>query len=120
MHVALVDELDVLDRAVVAVEHLHVVALNAARLLYGEEDPSGVWCTEAAFRMEDEMGTRKFIVHLPHLQKEDINVEQDGGDLILTVRNETRRFHLPDRVSRRRASGWTYDGKELCIRMDYD
>ena len=33
MHVALVDELDVLDRAVVAVEHLHVVALNAARLL---------------------------------------------------------------------------------------
>ena len=94
--------------------------LDAAHLLYGEEDPSGVWCTETAFRMEDEMGTRKFIVHLPHLQEEDINVEQDGGDLILTVRNETRRFHLPDRVSRRYVSGWTYDGNELCIRMDYD
>ena len=94
--------------------------LEAAELLYGEEDPSGVWCTEAAFRMEDEMGTRKFIVHLPHLQKEDIGVAQDGSDLILTVRNETRRFHLPDRVSRRHASGWTYDGKELCIHMDYD
>ena len=94
--------------------------LDAAHLLYGEEDPSGVWCTETAFRMEDEMGTRKFIVHLPHLQKEDIGVAQDGGDLILTIRNETRRFHLPDRVSRRRASGWTYDGNELCIHMDYD
>ena len=94
--------------------------LEAAELLYGEEDPSGVWCTEAAFRMEDEMGTRKFIVHLPHLQKEDIGVAQDGSDLILTVRNETRRFHLPDRVSRRHASGWTYDGNELCIHMDYD
>ena len=33
VHVALVDELDVLDRAVVAVEHLHVVALDATRLL---------------------------------------------------------------------------------------
>ena len=94
--------------------------LEAAELLYGEEDPSGVWCTEAAFRMEDEMGTRKFIVHLPHLQKEDIGVAQDGSDLILTVRNETRRFHLPDRVSRRHASGWTYDGNELFIHMDYD
>lgn len=94
--------------------------LEAAELLYGEEDPSGVWCTEAAFRMEDEMGTRKFIVHLPHLEKEDIGVAQDGSDLILTVRNETRRFHLPDRVSRRHASGWTYDGNELCIHMDYD
>ena len=66
------------------------------------------------------MGTRKFIVHLPHLEKEDIGVAQDGSDLILTVRNETRRFHLPDRVSRRHASGWTYDGNELCIHMDYD
>ena len=46
--------------------------------------------------------------------------QPERDELILTIRNETRRFHLPDRVSRRRASGWTYDGNELCIHMDYD
>ena len=102
--------------------------IKAAELLYappaGAEgagtDPSEVFCREAAFRMEDESGTRKFLVRLPHLRQEDIEVLQEGSDLILRVRNETRRFHLPDKVSRRYVSGWEYDGKELCIRMDYD
>ena len=93
---------------------------EAAEQMYGMEDPSDVYCTEAAFRMEDEAGTRKFIIRLPHFAEEDIEVHQDGSDLILSVRNETRRFHLPDRVSRRYMSGWSYDGKELLIRMDYD
>ena len=99
---------------------------KAAAVLYGEpgspgaEDPSRIYCREAAFRMEDENGTRKLFVHLPFMRTEDIAVSQDGADLIIKARNETRRFHLPDRVSRRRMSGFTYDGNELCIRMDYD
>ncbi len=93
---------------------------EAAESMYGEEDPLRIYCAEEAFRMEDEMGTRKFIVRLPHMEEEDIEVLKDQSDLILRLRNETRRFHLPDRLSRRYVSGWTYDGKELCIRMDYD
>ncbi|MBQ4150114.1 MAG: ArsA family ATPase, partial [Clostridium sp.] len=90
------------------------------KILYGEEDPSQLYCTEQAFHMEDVQGTRNFIVRLPWMEEEDIQVKKEDGDLILTVRNETRRFHLPDRVSRRYVSGWTYDGEELTIHMDYD
>ena len=93
---------------------------EAAELLYGKEDPAEVWCEAQAFRMEDEAGTRKFILQLPHVREDEIEVRQDGTDLILTVRNEVRMFHLPDRVSRRYVSGWSLDGDELCIRMDYD
>ena len=71
-------------------------------------------------QLEDVQGTRNFIVRLPWMEEEDIQVKKEDGDLILTVRNETRRFHLPDRVSRRYVSGWTYDGEELTIHMDYD
>ena len=92
----------------------------AAVLMYGSEDPARVFCREAAFRMEDEMGTRKLIVRLPFLRREEIQVRQEDADLILRVRNETRRFHLPDRLSRRRVTGWDYAEGELCIRMDYD
>ena len=93
---------------------------EVSRILYGEEDPAQLYCTEQAFRMEDVQGTRNFIVRLPWMEEEDIQVKKEDGDLILTVRNETRRFHLPDRVSRRYVSGWTYDGEELTIHMDYD
>ena len=93
---------------------------EVSRILYGEEDPAQLYCTEQAFRMEDVQGTRNFIVRLPWMEEEDIQVKKEDGDLILTVRNETRRFHLSDRVSRRYVSGWTYDGEELTIHMDYD
>ena len=93
---------------------------EAAQQLYDGEDPARLFCTEPAFRMEDAQGTRKLIIPLPYMTPEDIRVSQEGGDLILKVRNETRRFHLPDRLNRRYVSGWSYENDTLCVRMDYD
>ena len=88
--------------------------------LYAESDPDMVFCREQAFRMEDEQGTRIFIVRLPYVSEKEIDVSKDGEDLILVVRNQTRRLHLPDKVRRRKLTEWSFDGGELRIRFDYD
>ena len=91
----------------------------AAGILYDQEDPREIFCREAAFSMEDDNGTRKLIIHLPYAVKEEIGAIQDKEDLILTVRNETRRLRLPDRVSRRSLSGWEFEDGKLVLLFDY-
>lgn len=82
--------------------------------------PDDIFGKEQAFRMEDHDGTRWFIVHLPYARKEELTVKKDDKELILTFRNETRRFRLPDKLVRRHISGWDYEGGELKIYMDYE
>jgi arsenite-transporting ATPase len=88
--------------------------------LYAKYAPETVFSREQAFRMEDEQGTRIFIVKLPYVSEKDIDVSKNGEDLILIVRNQTRRFHLPDKVRRRKLTGWSFAEGELRIRFDYD
>ena len=88
--------------------------------LYAKSDSDTVFCREQAFRMEDEQGTRIFIVRLPYVSEKEIDVSKDGEDLILVVRNQTRRLHLPDKVRRRKLTEWSFDDGELRIRFDYD
>jgi len=93
---------------------------RVAEQLYPDIDPAAVFCREQAFRMEEENGTRIFVVNLPYAKAEELSVSKQGGDLILTFRNETRRFHLPDKLSRRILTGWTFEEGHLRIHMDYD
>ncbi len=69
--------------------------------------------------MEERSGTRILIVKTPYAKEADIQVEKDGGDLLLTVRNQARRFHLTDLLGRRKLSGWSLVDGELLIRLDY-
>lgn len=92
---------------------------QAARQLYGDADPSEVFCQEQAFWIEEDNGTRVFVVRLPYASADELTVSRQGSDLTLTFRNETRRFHLPDLLVRRKLTGWDYENGELRIRMDY-
>lgn len=46
-------------------------------------------------------------------------MEKDGGDLLLKIQNQVRRFRLPELLGRRNLSGWTFEQGELSIRLDY-
>lgn len=93
---------------------------EVAESLYADCDPAQVFCTEQAFRIEEDSGTRIFVVTLPYANAEHLQVRKEKGDLILSYRNEMRRFHLPDKLNRRILTGWDYADGELRIRMDYD
>ena len=88
--------------------------------LYADADPADIFCREQPFRIEEQIGTRIFLIHLPYAKEEELAVTKQGGDLILTFRNETRRFHLPDKLSRRTLTDWSYEEGYLRIRMDYE
>lgn len=93
---------------------------SAADQMYGDTDPSQVFSKEPAFTMEEAHGTRTMVIRLPYAKKEEIKAEKKGDDLVLIVRNETRRFKLPEKVSRRKMSGWEFENGCLRIRFDYD
>lgn len=88
--------------------------------MYREIDPADIFCKEQAFHIEEENGTRIFVIDLPYAAMHELNVVKEKGDLILSFRNETRRFHLPDKLSRRRLTGWSFEDGQMKIRMDYD
>ena len=86
----------------------------------GENDPARIFCEEEAytFRRDISDGSWCLLVRLPGAEKEEIDIRKEEGDLILTVRNETRRMHLPDQAARRRLYDWETDGELLRIRFD--
>ena len=95
-----------------------------AEALYGKEsgsiDPARIFCEEKAYTLERDItdGSWYLLIRLPGAEKEEIDVRKEEGDLILTVRNETRRMHLPDQAARRCHANWETDGKLLRIRFE--
>ena len=83
----------------------------------GREDPAAVFCTEQSYRIERNLedGSWVMTVKLPYMTAEDLSVAKEETDLILGVRNETRRFRLIDQCSRRQLSGWKYEDGQLVI-----
>ncbi|WP_024468783.1 ArsA family ATPase [Treponema pedis] len=93
--------------------------LKAARIMYGESDPFQVFCSEIAFSIEEVCGTRIFVINLPFADEKSIFVLKEKSDIVLSFRNETRRFSLPDNLKRRNMTSYFYKDGRLRISFDY-
>ena len=96
------------------------VLTDAGEQLYsgpGRKDPAAVFCTEQSYRIERNLedGSWVMTVKLPYMTADDLSVTKEESDLILGVRNETRRFRLIDQCSRRQLAGWKYEDGQLVI-----
>ena len=89
-------------------------------LLYKDLNPAEIFCQIEAFKMEDINGTRILIINLPFAKAESISVTKEKNDIIISLLNETRRFHLPDKLRTRNISDYTFENGELRISMDYE
>ena len=89
-------------------------------LLYKDVNPAETFCQTEAFKMEDINGTRILIINLPFANAENISVTKEKNDIIISLLNETRRFHLPDKLRTRNISDYTFENGELRINMDYE
>ena len=49
----------------------------------------------------------------------DISILKEDADIIVSIKNETRRFHLPDNMARRTLSNHIYENGQLKIMLDY-
>jgi len=93
---------------------------NIGELLYKDINPAEIFCQTEAFKMEDINGTRILIINLPFANAENISVTKKKNDIIISLLNETRRFHLPDKLRTRNISNYTFENGELRISMDYE
>ena len=91
-----------------------------AKILYQNINPIEIFCQTEAFKMDDINGTRILSIKLPFLKAENISVKKEKDDIIISLLNETRRFHLPDKLKTRKISEYSYKNGELIISMDYE
>ena len=91
-----------------------------AKILYKNINPAEVFCQTESFKIEEVNGTRILTIHLPFAKEENISVIKEKYDIIISLLNETRRFHLPDKLKTRKISEYSYKNGELKINMDYE
>ena len=91
-----------------------------AKILYQNINPIDIFCQTEAFKIEDINGTRVLNIKLPFLKAENISIKKEKDDIIISLLNETIRFHLPDKLKTRKISSYSYENSELKIFMDYD
>lgn len=91
-----------------------------SNLLYKDINPAEIFCQSDSFEMEDINGTRILIINLPFAKSDTITVTKDKYDIIISLLNETRRFHLPDKLKTRKITEYYYKDGQLRISMDYE
>ena len=91
-----------------------------AEILYKNINPAEIFCQTESFQIEEVNGTRILIINLPFAKEENISVIKEKYDIIISLLNETRRFHLPDKLKTRKISEYSYKNGELKISMDYE
>ena len=61
--------------------------------IFGESDPSAVLFENEIYSVDTESNTLR--IYLPFADKEELRLEQDRNELIVGVKNESRKFPLP-------------------------
>ncbi len=90
---------------------------RAAGLLYGEKDPMDLFFAGRMMKIEKQGEKSVLRLWLPFAEKEEINLEASGRELIVTVRNEKRRFILPDTLKGKEVSGAGFWDGWLAVRF---
>lgn len=62
-------------------------------LMFSDCDPNDVLFQKEIYEVNEEAGSLK--IYLPFAEKEELGLEQDGKELVVGVKNESRRFPVP-------------------------
>lgn len=90
---------------------------RAAGLLYGEKDPMDIFFAGRIMKIEKQGEKNVLKLSLPFAEKEETVLEASGSELIVTVRNEKRRFMLPDTLKGKEVSGAAFRDGWLEVRF---
>lgn len=98
-----------------------IVGIDALRALaertYGEADLAAINYRGDYLRVTREGGAFLLHLSLPHADKAELDLSQDGTDLLLAYRNERRRIALPDALSGRQVVNARFRDEELVVQM---
>ena len=83
--------------------------------IYGEMDPSRVLFEKEIYRVEEENAV--LCIYLPFADKEELRLEQDGDEMIVGVKNESRKFPLPSEFHGKEIVGAKFEDGYLTVRF---
>ena len=88
---------------------------EVAEFIYQDKEPLLVFHTEKIFTVVKNEEGYTMEITLPFGEKSEFDLSQKGGELILGIKNERRRFMLPDALKSKEVSGAKYEGGKLSI-----
>lgn len=99
-------------------ELLGIPALTkAAQLLYADRDPMQIFFQEQIMCVEKEEDQWVLKLSLPFAEKEEMELAFHGGELFLNVKNERRRFLVPDSLKGKDVTGARFEDGWLQVRF---
>ncbi|MCR5252005.1 MAG: ArsA family ATPase [Lachnospiraceae bacterium] len=81
--------------------------------IYGDSDPNEVLFKKEIYNYDKETDCLK--VYLPHAHKKELDLRQDRDELVLSVRNEHRKFPMPPGTAGRPITGARFENGYLNI-----
>ncbi len=85
---------------------------EVAWILYQDHEPTAVFAKEKIFTVHKCEEGYRMEINLPFADKQEMDLNQKGGELILSIKNERRRFLLPDSIKSKEIQSAKYeDGK---------
>ncbi len=90
---------------------------EAAEEIFDGADPSEVFFSSKIFEIEEETGGYLFRIFLPFAEKQDMELTQSGGEIILGIQNERRRITLPDIIRNKEVGRAKFEGGALELHM---
>lgn len=72
-----------------------IPVLEAVSAFYGEVNPADILASQKIFCVVKEGEDHRLDIYLPFMEKEDVDLGQNGGELHIAIRNEKRCFSLP-------------------------
>ncbi len=88
---------------------------EVSKTIFGDIDPIDVLFKEDIFTIERNKNGVNMKILLPFANKEELSLDQNGNELILSIKNERRRFTLPLELSNMEISGAKFEGGSLII-----
>jgi len=85
--------------------------------MYGDDEPAAVNYRGDYLRVTRSDGCLRLHISLPHADRAELDLHQDGDDLLLTHRNEHRRIAMPDSLHGRQVTGAKFLHDELVLTM---
>lgn len=72
-----------------------VPVLEAISSFYDEVNPAEILTTQKIFSVVKEGDAHRLDIYLPFMEKEEVDLGQNGGEIHIAIRNEKRCFSLP-------------------------
>ena len=83
--------------------------------LYGEKAAEDVLFKEKIFEVTKEETGYKLSIHMPFVDKSEMELAHNGDELTLSIKNEKRSFTLPNKLVNKEITGAKYNQDHLEI-----